>query len=330
MKILRHLKRLKTDIALLQETHLSTSDFHRMKKLWVGTVLGSDSNKHKAGVLILIHKNLPCEVLSTKADTQGRLISAHIKLGTKDMIISNIYAPNNPTKQFYSELSSWLLSNPTLPHIAGGDFNSTAHPIDDRSTSKRTFHHSDLDSQTLLASTMESLHLRDIWRLRHPADRDFTFYSNPHNVFTRIDYLFCSDDLLPLISDADIHDIAISDHAPILTTIDNLDLYPNPKIWRFPSYLHNNSDFRQYMENVWSEYTLNNAEHSDNPNLFWEAGKAFLRGRIISYAASFKRNALKNYKQASSRLHLAQRSLYINNSSDNRKAWQSAKQSFDT
>lgn len=215
MKILRHLKRLKTDIALLQETHLSTPDFHRMKKLWVGTVLGSDSNGRKAGVSILIHKNLPCMVLSVETDSQGRLISAHIQLGTKDLIVS--YAPNNPTKQFFSELSTWLLHDPHLPHIIGRDFNSTIHLIEDRSTPKRPHSPPDPDTHTLLASTKDFLHLHDIWHLRHPADREFTFYSNPHNVFTRTDYLFCSDDLIPLISDADIHDI--SDHAPISTTL---------------------------------------------------------------------------------------------------------------
>lgn len=35
MKILRHLKQLKPDIALLQETHLPKEDFSRLQKLWV-------------------------------------------------------------------------------------------------------------------------------------------------------------------------------------------------------------------------------------------------------------------------------------------------------
>lgn len=40
-KIVSHLKKLKTDIALLQETHMGEQDFHRMRKGWVGEVLGS-------------------------------------------------------------------------------------------------------------------------------------------------------------------------------------------------------------------------------------------------------------------------------------------------
>ena len=100
MKILRHLKRLKADIALLQETHLSASDFPRMKKLWVGTVLGSEAVGRKAGVLLLIHRNLPCTVQAVNTDSQGRLVSAHLKIGSKDLVISNVYAPNSPGKHF--------------------------------------------------------------------------------------------------------------------------------------------------------------------------------------------------------------------------------------
>lgn len=59
MAILRHLKHLNTDIAVLQETHLPEQDFVLMCKLWVGQVVGSLALKGKAGVLILINKNYP-------------------------------------------------------------------------------------------------------------------------------------------------------------------------------------------------------------------------------------------------------------------------------
>lgn len=49
-KILRHLKRLKADLALLQETHLAEEDFHRLKKWWVGEVVGSKARGKKAGL----------------------------------------------------------------------------------------------------------------------------------------------------------------------------------------------------------------------------------------------------------------------------------------
>lgn len=104
LKILHHLNRLKTDIALLQETHLKTPDFVRMKKLWMGTALGSEVVGRKAGVLILIHNNFPCEIIDT--DDQGHFITAKLRLGNKDLQISSVYAPNSPGQSFFCELST--------------------------------------------------------------------------------------------------------------------------------------------------------------------------------------------------------------------------------
>lgn len=41
MKVLHHLKYLRADTALLQESHLPETAFHHLKKLWVGEVVGS-------------------------------------------------------------------------------------------------------------------------------------------------------------------------------------------------------------------------------------------------------------------------------------------------
>lgn len=54
IRVLRHLKKLKTNIAMLQETHLPAHGFHRMCKLWVGEVVGSPAIDRKAGILILL------------------------------------------------------------------------------------------------------------------------------------------------------------------------------------------------------------------------------------------------------------------------------------
>lgn len=58
---------------------------------------------------------------------------------------------------------------------------------------------------------------------------------------------------------------------------------------------------------------LQNAAHSDNPNLYWEAGNAVLWSRITSFAATYKKMVLK--KQ--------------NNSPTHRKIRREAKLNFD-
>lgn len=196
---LRHLKRLNAEIALIQESHLTASDFHR------------------------IHKRFSCDIISSESDTQGRYVSVHLRFQNKELIVSSIYAPYSPDQGFFTDISTRLLSHPQTPHIVGGDFNSTMDRLLDKSNSNLVNCCPKLLSQSLLTSAIDSLSLTDVWRNFHPADREFTFYSNPHNMFSRIDYIFCTNSLLPKISQATIHEIVISDHAPVLITLDFLD-----------------------------------------------------------------------------------------------------------
>lgn len=111
----------------------------------------------------------------------------------------------------------------------------------------------------------------------------------PHNSFSRIDNFFASPTLSSLLSDAKISNTVISDHSPIIVnSLKTKLLSPSPK-WRFPSYLADSEDFRQMLYDAWAEYASTNGAHITDPNLFLEAGKAFLRGKIISHTSHFKK-----------------------------------------
>lgn len=139
---------------------------------------------------------------------------------------------------------------------------------------------------------METLNFADNWRLFHPVDKEYTFYSSPYTVFTRKDYIFGTDNTIPTISGAEIHDIAISYHAPIPIWLADPSAQHNLHLWRFPSFLYKNTDFQASMGAAWEEFLSANSVHMDNPNLLWDAGKAFIRGWSISF---FKKHALANY-----------------------------------
>lgn len=100
-----------------------------MQKLWVGTVLGSAAPGCEAELLILLHKHISCDIISAKTDTKGRFVSAHLHLNCRDLILTNIYAPNVPDKQFYKDVLTHTLKCPQFPYLIGGDFNSTHVPL---------------------------------------------------------------------------------------------------------------------------------------------------------------------------------------------------------
>lgn len=85
MRIFRHLKTLKTDVALLQETHLKKEDYFRLKKLWVGEVYGSPAKGRNRGVITPLHKNCKYKSRNEEIDETGRrLIIQPTPVGTQE------------------------------------------------------------------------------------------------------------------------------------------------------------------------------------------------------------------------------------------------------
>lgn len=67
--------------------------------------------------------------------------------------------------------------------IVGGDFNCILNPIIDRLPHKPL----PLSPQAkALNSICEDLRFVDVWRIKHPLDKEYTFFSAPHKCHTRI------------------------------------------------------------------------------------------------------------------------------------------------
>lgn len=97
------------------------------------------------------------------------------------------------------------------------------------------------------------------------------------------------------MTDTEIHEIALSDHAPVALSVGAAPRVPDFHLWRFPSFLYNNDNFQRFLHSAWKDYEVTKAQHSSTPTLYWEASKAYLRGRIMSYVMAYKRNAHQAY-----------------------------------
>lgn len=73
-KTLSFLKKEKTQIALLSETHLNDLEHSKLKRSWVGQVFYSSYNTKSRGVAILIHRNLPLTIEKVIKDEEERYI----------------------------------------------------------------------------------------------------------------------------------------------------------------------------------------------------------------------------------------------------------------
>ena len=61
----------------------------------------------------------------------------------------------------------------------------------------------------------DNLNLVDIWRLKHPTVRDYSFFSPVHKSYSRIDYVLLDSNLLSTVETVTYQPIVISDHAPL-------------------------------------------------------------------------------------------------------------------
>ena len=101
----------KTEIAFLQETHLTPDAIRKWKKECQGKSIWHSSTISKAsGVAILFKENLGIEILQSQKDKDGQVLNCTIKFEDEICQLINIYAPRKPCqgKIFYKNLQNFI------------------------------------------------------------------------------------------------------------------------------------------------------------------------------------------------------------------------------
>ena len=88
---------------------------------------------------------------------------------------------------------------------------------------------------------MSELGLTDPWRTKNPKEKDFSFFSNVHNSYSRIDFFCLPQQYIYKVTDCLIEPITLSDHAPIVLKI-NLGKHSFFRYWRLNRSLLNKSE----------------------------------------------------------------------------------------
>ena len=126
----------------------------------------------------------------------------------------NVYAPNKDTNiiNFLNNLLITLRKNNFDEEeniIIGGDFNCPPNPILDKKGGLLIPRKSVV---TTIENLQEELDLVDIWRVKNPERKSFTWSQNSPMIFCRLDYWLISNSLHDLVKTTDI---IKTDHAAI-------------------------------------------------------------------------------------------------------------------
>ena len=94
-----------------------------------------------------------------------------------------INAPNIGAPQYIRQLLTAIKEELDSNTITVGDFNTSLTPMDRSSKVK-------INKETeALNDTIDQIYLIDIYRTFHPKTADYTFFSNVHGTFSRIDHI---------------------------------------------------------------------------------------------------------------------------------------------
>lgn len=225
---------------------------------------------------------LSFHLLDLVTDVNGRFLIVVATVNNITYTLVTLYAPNTHQQKFIRKVMKKVRSVQRGYVLLCGDFNITMDPSIDSTARTRI-------KKLGLAPCVLQEDFHDPWRCMNPTGRDFTFFSNPHSSYSRIDYFLVDRKLLLKVSDATIDNISWSDHAPVSFEI--ADGHPrfNTSLWRNNTFLLADSACTEELKVRLQEFFFFNAGTSVDIFNLWCAHKAFIRGLLIQMNARVKR-----------------------------------------
>ena len=291
------LTRQKADIIFLQETYSTKEVEDIWNTQYKGKSYYSHGTNHSRGVMILIKDDLEFEYKSSVLDTNGRYILIDATVQGSDFLLVNIYAPNKVQEQceFFSGLEKMVEEFNTSAEqkiVVGGDFNVAIDPDLDCSGGNPT----KKDSVKHIQDICLNFDLVDIWRVRNPVCKRFSWRQKNPFLQRRLDYWLLSDSYQEEVEGADIIPSLNSDHSAIVLHFNSVEKQKHgPSYWKFNASLLDDSDFCKLIAEsvpVWREEFI---EVTDK-RVLWDLIKYRIRQVTIQYSKAKAKARRQNLK----------------------------------
>ena len=127
----------------------------------------------------------------------------------------------------------------------------------------------------------------DIWRYKFAEQRNYTFYSDRHDSYSRIDQIWISNTLVPMVKSVDILPNTFADHSPL-----ELNIWfrrPGSRRWRIDRQILKHDVIKAKLVDEMKTFFQINDDGYPSAKLLWDSFKAFIRGKIIGLTASMKK-----------------------------------------
>ena len=291
-QIFEWVKRNNYTVCLLQETHSGGGTHDAWQKEWGKEAFFSGTSNNSEGVGILINSKESYNILNYTEIISGRLQALEIKINENELIVINIYGPNNDDINIFSKLEKFIQENDEKTILIGGDFNTVLDENLDKHNGRTNTHK---QCRNKLKHMIDTHNLIDIWREKYPDSRKYTWHSSHKPpIFSRLDYFLVSENVKNFVVSCD-HLLSFkSDHCPVLVTLDLSQHSRGPGYFKLNNSLLLDIEYQEIIKTSIKDITNINADA--NPNTLWELIKGTVRNETIKYAARKKKenNELEN------------------------------------
>ena len=310
-EIFTWLRNKQMNIYLLQETKSTLEKENQWKNEWGYESIFNSYDRAAHGVSIMFNNNFQFVIKDIVKDNLGRYIIVHLNIDEDDVVIVNIYGPNNDNPIFYQNLFEELENFNQYPHILAGDTNICLQELDKKGG--RPFHLSHRQARATLLEHMETLNLIDIWRSIHPDIKQYTWRQRTTNIACRLDLFLISLELANNTKYAEISSGFRTDHSFISLKICKKSVDRGPGFFKLNTSLLLDRDYvskiKLLIQNKKTEYQNQLVE----PDLKWETIKSDIRGETIKYSSIKKRNRDKRLKEIENELQRLEQTRDVSN-----------------
>ena len=247
IKIFNYIReKLKNGFAFFQETHSSENSCLSWRQDWKGDLIYNHGTSNSRGTLIAFSENFEYKLVDQYADNEGRLQICSIVHDNRKFLLVNLYNENIEHKQVallkklhdrletYTDIFEYEI-------IIGGDWNFI---LDKKLDAEGGNPPLKLSSIAELTKISEKFDLCDIFRIRNPEKRRFSFRQPTPRRLRRLDYFLISNAVQEYIRNPEILTSLSSDHSPVLIRFEKISPFAYGKnYWKYNSLMSKNSDF---------------------------------------------------------------------------------------
>ena len=238
----------------LQETHSTIHDEKKWNDEFKGKPFFSHGQSNFLGVAIGFIGKLSFEVSNKKQDESGRILILDLKVSDNNFLLINLYNANKESEQL-NTLSTLcnLLDDITDLHckniILGRDFNIFFNVTYEARGGNPKMKNK---SVAKFIHIKESLGLCDIWRVRNPKKKHYTFGQQHITGFIqrRLNYFLVSNNLQESNNKTVILTAFSTDHSHIFFSLSkSIDISRGKGLWKFNNSLCHEPDFVTKLKN---------------------------------------------------------------------------------